>query len=136
MRSKPGTFREYHTWKDNFDLVNKTGLKGGYKVAKIAIGSLSEIDDPEKEGTKEKNEKKYPKSKFLCEPNLGKRGLYNLLGETSFGNKVFKDQSRKLLDFLQYSDGTNNLKRISKNINLNLKKTKFIYNLLKKNNLL
>ena len=136
MRSKPGTFREYHTSKDNFDLVNKSGLKGGYKVAKKAIENLLEIDDPEKKGTKEKNEKKYPKSKFLCEPNLGKRGLYNLLGETSFGNKVFKDQSRKLLDFLQYSDGTNNLKRISKNINLNLKKTKFIYNLLKKNNLL
>ncbi len=136
MRSKPATYKEYHTSLDDFRLVNKSGLKGGYKVAKKAIENLLEMDDIKKNETKKKNKTTNPKCKFLCEPNLGKRGLYNLLGVSSFGNSAFKTQSRKLLDFLQYSDGTNNLNEISTYINLNLKKTKTIYNLLKRNNLI
>ena len=54
--------------------------------------------------------------------NLGKRGLYNLLGIRLVGNSASKTKSRKLLDFLQYSDGFNNLQEISKYIKLNIKK--------------
>ena len=116
-RSKFGEYPEYHTSDDNFTLVTKSGLQGGCEVVKNSIKFLMEQD--------------YPKSTFLCEPFLSKRNLYPTLSlrkENYF--------SKKLLDFLQYSDGTNDLKEISKNINLDLKKTKFIYNLLKKNNLI
>ena len=62
--------------------------------------------------------------------------MYSLLGKSSYGDKVLKDQGRKLIDFLQYSDGTNDLDKISKIIKLDLNKAKSLYNLLKKNNLI
>jgi len=52
------------------------------------------------------------------------------------GNSAFKTKSIKLLDFLQYSDGINNIKDISKYIDLSFKKTKSIYEILRKNKLI
>ena len=132
MRTKYGCYKEYHTSLDNFDLVNARGLSGGYKVSKKAILNLLNFK-------KEMNEKKEHKStsnpyiKFLCEPNLGKRGLYNLLGVK---NLNLNTHSRKLLDFMQFSDGTNNLNQISRYIKLPFQKTKTIYKFLKKKKLL
>ena len=132
MRTKYGCYKEYHTSLDNFDLVNARGLSGGYKVSKKAILNLLNFK-------KEMNEKKELKStsnpyiKFLCEPNLGKRGLYNLLGVR---NLNLNTRSRKLLDFMQFSDGTNNLNQISRYIKLPFQKTKTIYKFLKKKKLL
>ena len=40
------------------------------------------------------------------------------------------------MNFLQYADGTNSLQKISTLINLDLNKTKKIYKLLLKNNLI
>ena len=132
MRTKYGCYKEYHTSLDNFDLVNARGLSGGYKVSKKAILNLLNFK-------KEMNEKKELKStsnpyiKFLCEPNLGKRGLFNLLGDR---NLNLNTHSRKLLDFMQFSDGTNNLNQISRYIKLPFQKTKTIYKFLKKKKLL
>ena len=132
MRTKYGCYKEYHTSLDNFDLVNARGLSGGYKVSKKAILNLLNFK-------KEMNEKKELKStsnpyiKFLCEPNLGKRGLFNLLGVR---NLNLNTHSRKLLDFMQFSDGTNNLNQISRYIKLPFQKTKTIYKFLKKKKLL
>ena len=55
-------YPEYHTSLDNFKLVTKKGLTGGYNVAKTAIILL--------------DKKIIPKLKILCEPQLGKRNLY------------------------------------------------------------
>ncbi len=68
---------------------------------------------------------------MLCEPQMGKRGLYNTL---SIKRKF--DITRSYMDFLQYADGKNSLEKISEKINLNLKVTKKIYNKLRKNNLI
>jgi aminopeptidase-like protein len=112
-RSKFGKYPEYHTSLDNFDIVTPKGLSDGIKIAEYSINKfLKNI---------------IPTSKIYCEPNLGKRGLYPTLS-TLKNNRP----NKKLLDFLQYSDGTNDLDDISKFIKLDKKNTfkifKFLYN--------
>ena len=68
----------------------------------------------------------------MCEPNLGKRNLYPKLSRKD--NDYL--QAKNLLNFLQYADGTNDLKNISSYINLNLKKTAKIFKLLYENKLI
>lgn len=116
FRSKYGEYKEYHTSLDNFNLVTRNGLNGGYKVAKEAIINLDKII--------------MPKVNFLCEPQLGKRGLYSNLSKK--GSSI---TSRKYLDFLQYSDGNYSLQQISKVIKVSYDQTKNIYKLLLKKKL-
>tara|TARA_B110000967_G_C18851011_1_gene544619 strand:+ start:175 stop:1458 length:1284 start_codon:yes stop_codon:yes gene_type:complete len=113
FRTKYGCYPEYHTSLDNFDLVTIKGVTGGYKVAKTAIEILL------------KNI--YPKNKLICEPQMGKRGLYPTLS-TKNTNKL----TRSYMDFLQYSDGTNSLKKISNLIDVEFQIAKRIYYKLKK----
>ena len=131
MRSKYGTYPEYHTSLDNFKLVTENGLKGGYNVVKEAIKILMNSKEKTEYPAKNKIYKKnniIPKNLILCEPHMGKRGLYPLL--SSKENNQF---SKNLMNFLQYADGKNDLLTISKFIKLSLVKTKKIYkNLLKK----
>ena len=67
FRTKYGEFPEYHNSLDDFNLVTKIGLKGGFKIAKQAILNI--------------DNKIIPIAKYICEPQLGKRGLYKLLSE-------------------------------------------------------
>lgn len=117
FKSKYGTFPEYHTSLDNFDLMTKNGVKDGFKIAKKAIEILLK--------------KTFPISRILCEPQMSNKGLY-----PTISHKNIKNLNGNLLDFLQYSDGRNNLKEISNYIKLPLKKTEAIYKLLKKNKLI
>ena len=117
FRSKYTEYPEYHTSLDNFDVVTLKGLTGGYNVAKNSIKIIQNNT--------------YPISKILCEPQMGKRGLYPTLSVKSKRKKT-----KKFMDFLQYSDGFNSLNKISKLINLDIKSTKKIYKVLSKNNLL
>ena len=112
FRSKYATYPEYHTSLDNFDLVTLKGIRGGYNVAKTAINILLN--------------QLIPKTKILCEPHMSKYNLY------PFIKKKSDTKTRHYMDFLQYSDGKNNILQISKKIKMNLTKTKKIYNLLKK----
>ena len=61
-RSKYGEYPEYHTSKDNLELISPEGLLGAYEVYQQCILSLE-------------NNYSY-KINVLCEPQLGKRGLY------------------------------------------------------------
>ena len=112
FRTKYGEYPEYHTSLDDFKIVTLSGVKGGFDVAKKSIQILLETI--------------YPKSRIFCEPQLSKRGLYETL---SLKNNSY--ESKRFLDFLQYSDGKNSLKKISKNIKLNLKTSMNIYKNLK-----
>ena len=116
FRTKYGEYPEYHTSLDDFTLVTKKGIKGGYEVSKKAIEILLKTT--------------IPKNKIICEPQMGKRNLYPSISTTKP-----KKNTRNLMNFLQYADGKNSLNNISKLIKLNLSKTKKIYLLLKKNNL-
>lgn len=121
-RTKYGKFKEYHTSLDKLDtVVTNKNLNLSLNIYKKIINNL------------ESNF--FPKCNFYCEPMLGKRGLYNSLSIKTdyqdFGLKL----SDHILNFISYSDGSNNLHDISKLINLSLKRTEFIYKLLVKKNL-
>ena len=117
MRSKFGTYPEYHTSDDNFKLVTKKGLHESFKVVKNCLDILM------------KNI--IPKATIKCEPQLGKRKLYN-----SISNLQSKfSENQELCNFLQYADGTNDLLDISKYIKLSFKKTLNVYKILKKHKL-
>ena len=116
FRTKYGEYPEYHTSLDNFKLVTLKGCTGGFNVAKKTIEILLN--------------KTYPKFKIICEPQMGKRGLYPTLS-----TKGEKKLTRNYMSFLQYADGTNSLEKISNLIKLELKLVKKINNILLKNKL-
>ena len=117
FRSKYGTFPEYHTSLDNFNLVTKRGLRGGFNVAKEAISIL--------------DKKVIPINNILCEPQMGRRGMFPQLSTKK--NKV---NTMNYLNFLQYSDGKNDINKISILLNLSKKKTIRIYQVLKEKKLI
>jgi len=117
FRTKYGEYPEYHTSLDNFNLVTLKGCVGGFNVAKKSIEILLE--------------RIYPKCKIMCEPQMGKRGLYPTLS-TKNKNKL----TRSYMDFLQYADGTNSLEKISNLINLDINSVKKLNSILSKSNLL
>lgn len=100
MRSKYGTYPEYHTSLDNLDFVSLEGLAGGYDVLKECLQIIEE---------------NYTKYKINClgEPQLGKRGLYPTISTKSSGNDV-----KKTMDFIAFADGENDLIDISNKINV------------------
>ena len=116
FRSKYAKYPEYHTSLDNFNIVTEKGIKGGFDVAREAVEILVK--------------KIIPKNKILCEPQMGKRGLYATLS-----TKDEKKIQRGYMSFLQYADGKNDQEDISTLLNIKLSLANKIYNILKKNNL-
>ena len=112
FRTKYGEYPEYHTSLDNFNLVTLKGIKGGFSVAKESVNFLMN--------------KIIPKNTILCEPQMGKRGLYPTLS-----TKEKKSTTKNYMNFLQYADGNNSLEKISKIINLSSSETKKIFIKLK-----
>lgn len=93
-RSLYGTYPEYHTSADNLSLISPRGLQGSIEVMKKCITAL------------EWNEKY--KISCLCEPQLGKRGLYPTLSRKGQYDEVFK-----LKNLIAYLNGKNDLIDIS-----------------------
>ena len=88
MRSKYGTFPEYHTSDDNLlKVVTPAGLQGGYDILKDALELI------------EKNF--YLKSLLLCEPFYNKRGMYPKF--TVKGDN-FRELMLKMNHIVSYSD--------------------------------
>ena len=86
MRSKYGEYPEYHTSLDDLTLVTPTGLAGGLNAVRRAI-ELIENNFIIKTST-------------LCEPQLGKRGLYPTLSTKKSGKQV-----SAMMDLITYADG-------------------------------
>jgi len=117
FRSKYGIYPEYHTSLDNFEtVVTEKGINGSYRLAKTAISILLK--------------KTIPKNKILCEPMMSKRNLYPYISSNNMP-KITKN----IMDFLQYSDGRNDLNRIAKKINVKIKQAKKINKILLKEKL-
>ncbi len=117
FRTKYGEYPEYHTSLDNFNLVTLKGCIGGFNVAKKSIEVIQK--------------RIYPKCKTICEPQMGKRGLYSTLSTKNYSNLY-----QTYMNFLQYADGTNSLEKISNFIKLDLKHVNKIYRVLYKNGLI
>lgn len=100
MRTKYGKYDEYHTSLDNLDYISPEGLEGGYEVVKKCLTVLE-------------NNHIY-KTKVLGEPQLGKRGLY-----PTISTKHANVEVRRMMNFITYADGTNDLIEIAELINEN-----------------
>ena len=118
-RSKFLEYPEYHTSLDNFDLVTKKGVYGGFRVVKEAVKILQK--------------KIIPKSLTICEPKLSKKGLHKDLSIKS--QYSYKSKTKNLLSFLQYSDGSNDIDDIKNFLNIDKKEALSLYSICKKNKL-
>lgn len=116
-RSKYGEYPEYHTSKDNLNFISPEGLAAAFEVYKQCIIAIE-------------NNYKY-KIKVLCEPQLGKRGLYPTISQKGSSKAV-----KTITDFIAYADGNNDLIDISNIIGVPVKELLPIVEKLKSNDLL
>ena len=105
-------YPEYHTHKDNFNVVTQKGLEGSFQVVKKIIDAI-ELE-------------LYPKTVMFGEPNLGKRGLYPTLSQ-----KGKYDNTRLRMNLIAQSDGMTNIFKIAKLLKEPLDKLCNEYSLLK-----
>jgi len=113
MRSKYGTYPEYHTSLDNLNFISPLGLSNALKIYIKIIQVLE-------------NNYIY-KPKIFCEPQLGKRGLYNTSSN---------DNPIDIVNLLAYLDGKNDLIDLSRLINVDFFEIVNYINALVKENLI
>jgi aminopeptidase-like protein len=99
MRSKYGTYPEYHTSLDDLSLVTPQGFFGGFEAIRRCIEVL-EFD------------RTYVACQ-LCEPQMGKRGLYSTLGTAQISEAV-----RNRMNILAYCDGQHSVIAIAEKLGL------------------
>ena len=100
FRTKYGSYPEYHTSLDDLDnVVTPQGLNGGYIALQQAIKAIE-------------NNKKY-KVTILCEPQMGKRGLYPTLSTKKENGEV-----KLMMNFISLCDGKNSLLDIAEKLNV------------------
>ena len=116
-RSKFGEYPEYHTSADDMNLVSPQGFQGSYEVMTQVIQSL------------EYNERY--KITVLCEPQLGKRGLYPTISHKGSYNEV-----KAMVNFIAYADGKNDLIDISERIHVPIRELVPVVEKLRQHDLL
>ena len=97
MRSKYGTYPEYHTSLDDLSLITQAGLEGRFRVLRDCLSVL------------EAN--RHWRAVVPCEPQLGPRGLYPTLSTRESGLQV-----RDMMNLLAYADGKSDLLGIAETI--------------------
>jgi aminopeptidase-like protein len=91
-RTPHGCYQEYHTSADNLDFVQPAYLADSLSKYLAVLDVLE-------------NNKKYINTNPMCEPQLGRRGLYGAMG----GRKDTSDLEMAMLWLLNLSDGENSL---------------------------
>jgi aminopeptidase-like protein len=116
-RTKYKSFPEYHTSLDDFNVVSASGLRGGYQFVKACIEVL--------EGNR-----RYVATQ-LCEPQLGRRGLYPLLGGGETGAYI-----DDMMNVYTYCDGSTDLLEVSERCEIPFERAKYFVDLLLSESLL
>jgi aminopeptidase-like protein len=97
MRSKYGTYPEYHTSLDDLSLISPAGLAGAFGALQRCI-SLIEANA-------------IYRTTCLGEPQLGRRGLYPTLSQCGSGMQV-----QTMMNILAYADGQRDLIALAERI--------------------
>ena len=105
MRTPFGEYPEYHTSADNLDFIKQESLQDTYSLLTEIISKIQLIQ-------------KFENLQPNCEPQLGKRGLYDAIG----GDNDSKESQMAILWMLAYSDGIHNTYDISKKSGIQLNK--------------
>ena len=119
MRTPYLQFSEYHTSDDNLDFLKKEKLLDSF-LKYLEIIFVIE------------NNKKFKNMNPKCEPNLGKRGLYNLIGTANEKDK----KTEAILWLLNFSDGEHSLLEISLKSKISFNKLLNVANILVEKHLL
>jgi len=136
MRTMYTQFPEYHTSADNLEFVSPDSLGDSFKcyldiIEQIENQESIENIDHEITTSVEKDEI-YVNLNPNCEPQLGKRGLYNMVG----GWQKPSISKNAIFWILNFSDGGKSLKKISERSGIAYDEIKKTAELLIKSNLL
>ena len=118
-RSKYYEYPEYHTSDDNLKIISQKNLEDSLDVVKNIVNVFEK--------------KLYPRAKFICEPKMDKRNLYDPLSKDK---NYLKKSLRNRMDFLSYADGEHTFFDIVNRCNFSLQEGHKIYDLLKYNKLI
>jgi aminopeptidase-like protein len=95
MRSKYGTYEQYHTSADNLEFISEKGLGGSINFYKEVISEFEE--------------NRVPVLEIYCEPFFSKRKMRNTLGGENLSNI-----EKLISDISAFSDGSNDFYEMSK----------------------
>lgn len=118
-RTPFGEFPEYHTSADNLEFVQSEKLAESLSVYQSVLDILE-------------TNKRYRNLSPKCEPQLGRRGLYDLTG----GTNEKKLNQMAILWVLNYSDESHSLLEIAEKSGLPFQDIRFAAEMLEKCNLL
>ncbi len=94
MRSKYGTYPEYHSSLDDLSLVTPNGLQGGLDMMKSVINELENVPRW--------------RSTVFGEPQMGKRGLYPTTSTSTSAHEVYD-----MMNVLAFCDGTHDTEELA-----------------------
>lgn len=118
-RSTHGRYPQYHTSADNFDIISPSNLRDSFIVYNAVIDLID-------------NNKNFSRVNPFCEPQLGKRGLYDKIGARS-GSK--QDQLA-MLWILNLADGQHSLLDMAEKSGIDFSILKEVAHLLRDNELI
>lgn len=101
MRTKYGSYPEYHTSLDDLTVITPTGLQGGLDLVR--------------DSTTELEASRYYRTTVLGEPQLGRRGLYHAMHARTVADVILLRTH-----VLAYSDGTHSAQDIAELVALPL----------------
>lgn len=118
-RSQFGKYPEYHTSGDNLDLIQPQYLEASFSIYQGVAEMLEQ-------------NRRYLNQNPKCEPQLGKRGLYEAIG----GQSDQKELQMAMLWVLNLSDGQHSLLDISRRTGISFSQIQRIAQILSKKELL
>ncbi len=119
MRTVYGTYGEYHTSADNLNFVNKESLANSFSKYFTVIHHLDNLEwteikrDQQSKKISKNNDPVFINLYPKCEPQLGKRGLYHIIGGITNQGKSYQ-KGGAFSWVLNFSDGFNSISDIEK----------------------